>query len=84
MRRPVEAGIYLLITGPAAMGAVLPVEAWYVAAVLMIPCGLGLQDAVADAMTVEAVPVVMPRACRLTRQYRARCIPCCRRWAGSR
>ncbi|HEY9040033.1 MAG TPA: hypothetical protein VIN05_13940 [Roseovarius sp.] len=50
--------MYLLVTAPAAMAAFLPVEAWYVAAVLLMPCGLVLQDAVADAMSVEAVPVV--------------------------
>lgn len=50
--------MYLLVTAPEAMGAVLPVEAWYICAVLLMPCGLVLQDAVADAMSVEAVPVV--------------------------
>lgn len=50
--------MYLLVTAPAAMGAVMPVEAWYVAATLLAPCGLVLQDAVADAMSVEAVPHV--------------------------
>ncbi|UXX82947.1 hypothetical protein [Roseovarius pelagicus] len=48
--------MYLLITAPEAMGALLPVEAWYVASTLLAPCGLVLQDAVADAMSVEAVP----------------------------
>ncbi|MCQ0093840.1 hypothetical protein [Roseovarius sp. M141] len=50
--------MYLLVTAPGAMAALMPVEAWYVAAVLLMPCGLVLQDAVADAMSVEAVPVV--------------------------
>lgn len=50
--------MYLLVTAPAAMGAVMPVEAWFVTATLLSPCGLVLQDAVADAMSVEAVPEV--------------------------
>lgn len=47
-----------LIGERAAMAAVMPVEAWYVASVLLAPVGYVLQDAVADAMTVEAVPRV--------------------------
>ncbi len=47
-----------LIGERAAMAAVMPVEAWYVASVLLAPIGYVLQDAVADAMTVEAVPRV--------------------------
>ena len=38
------------------MAAVYPVERWYVLAVLLSPVGYVLQDVVADAMTVEAVP----------------------------
>ena len=47
-----------LIGSRAAMAAIMPVEAWYVASVLLAPIGYVLQDAVADAMTVEAVPRV--------------------------
>jgi len=47
-----------LIGDRAAMAAIMPVEAWYVASVLLAPVGYVLQDAVADAMTVEAVPRV--------------------------
>ncbi len=47
-----------LIGERAAMAAVMPVEAWYVASVLLAPVGYVLQDTVADAMTVEAVPRV--------------------------
>jgi len=47
-----------LISDRAAMAAVMPVEAWYVVSVLLAPVGYVLQDAVADAMTVEAVPRV--------------------------
>jgi hypothetical protein len=45
-----------LISERAAMAAVMPVEAWYVLSVLLSPVGYVIQDAVADAMTVEAVP----------------------------
>jgi hypothetical protein len=41
-----------------AMRAVATVEAWYVTASLLAPVGYVLQDVVADAMTVEAVPRV--------------------------
>ena len=39
-----------------AMLALMPVEAWYVLAALLSPVGYVVQDVVADAMTVEAVP----------------------------
>lgn len=45
-----------LIGSPDAMRAVMPVEAWFVLSVLLAPVGYVMQDAVADAMTVEAVP----------------------------
>jgi hypothetical protein len=38
------------------MTAVMPAEAWYVLSVLLNPVGYVIQDVVADAMTVEAVP----------------------------
>jgi len=41
-----------------AMRAVAPVETWYVLASLLAPIGYVVQDVVADAMTVEAVPRV--------------------------
>ena len=40
----------------AAMAAVMPVESWFVLAALLSPIGYVIQDVVADAMTVEAVP----------------------------
>jgi len=40
----------------AALLALMPVEAWYVLAALLAPVGYVVQDVVADAMTVEAVP----------------------------
>jgi hypothetical protein len=41
-----------------AMRTVATVEAWYVTASMLAPVGYVLQDVVADAMTVEAVPRV--------------------------
>lgn len=38
------------------MASMLPVATWFVIAALLSPIGYVLQDAVADAMTVEAVP----------------------------
>ena len=40
------------------MATFLPVDTWYIIAVLLSPVGFVLQDVVADAMTVEAVPTV--------------------------
>jgi hypothetical protein len=45
-----------LIADPAAMARVMSVEAWFVLSALLSPVGYVMQDAVADAMTVEAVP----------------------------
>ncbi|MFY0310710.1 hypothetical protein ACFMBG_12535 [Leisingera sp. D0M16] len=45
-----------IVLEPAMMGAVMPLNAWYVTAALLAPCGFVLQDVVADAMSVEAVP----------------------------
>lgn len=45
-----------LLTDRAAMATVMPVEAWFVLAELLSPVGYVIQDVVADAMTVEAVP----------------------------
>ncbi|MEZ5844765.1 MAG: hypothetical protein R3D27_13665 [Hyphomicrobiaceae bacterium] len=50
--------MYLLISQRAMMSAVMPLEAWYVLAALLSPVGYVVQDVVADAMTVEAVPTV--------------------------
>lgn len=50
--------IGLLGEHTAAMAEVAPLEAWYVLSALLAPIGYVLQDVVADAMTVEAVPRV--------------------------
>lgn len=48
--------MYALVTAPGAMGAVMPIANWYIIALLLAPSGYAVQDVVADAMTVEAVP----------------------------
>jgi hypothetical protein len=45
-----------LIGSTAFMRSLMPVEVWYVFSVLLLPVGYVIQDVVADAMTVEAVP----------------------------
>ncbi len=50
--------MYLLITDPVMMAEILPVGVWYVTSALLAPVGYVVQDAVADAMSVEAVPRV--------------------------
>jgi hypothetical protein len=47
-----------LLADPTAMATVMSVEAWFVFSALLAPVGYVVQDVVADAMTVEAVPRV--------------------------
>ena len=47
-----------LIGHREAMVSVMPAEIWYVPSVLLAPVGYVIQDTVADAMTVEAVPKI--------------------------
>ena len=47
-----------IISHAEAMRAVMSLERWFVLATLLTPTGYMIQDAVADAMTVEAVPRV--------------------------
>ena len=47
-----------LLADPAMMRAIMPAERWYVLAAILSPVGYMVQDVVADAMTVEAVPRV--------------------------
>lgn len=55
----VSLGIMALLIGEReAMTTILPAEIWYVLSVLLAPIGYVVQDVVADAMTVEAVPRV--------------------------
>ena len=50
--------MYALIIHTKAMAEILSVETWFVISVLLSPVGYVIQDVVADAMTVEAVPTV--------------------------
>ena len=47
-----------LLSQPDQMRDVMPLSAWYVISALLAPVGYVVQDVVADAMTVEAVPRV--------------------------
>ncbi len=47
-----------LLHDRAVMDAILPAENWFVISTLLAPIGYVLQDVVADAMTVEAVPKI--------------------------
>lgn len=48
--------MYALIAETEAMRGVMPVGNWYVLATILAPSGYVIQDVVADAMTVEAIP----------------------------
>ena len=50
--------MYALIMHTEAMRQLLSVEAWFVVSSLLAPAGYVVQDTVADAMSVEAVPRV--------------------------
>ena len=50
-----------LLASPEAMRATMRAEAWFVLSALLAPVGYVVQDVVADAMTVEAVPRVDAR-----------------------
>lgn len=45
-----------LLADPQYMANIMTAEKWYVLAMLLAPVGYVIQDTVADAMTVEAVP----------------------------
>ena len=46
-----------LLSHTEAMQAIMSVETWFVVSALLAPIGYVVQDVVADAMTVEAVPL---------------------------
>ncbi|MGD2172222.1 MAG: hypothetical protein PVI79_07000 [Gammaproteobacteria bacterium] len=50
--------MYGVIAHTAAMDKIINVEVWFVIATLLAPTGYVVQDVVADAMTVEAVPTI--------------------------
>ena len=53
--------MYGLIAHTPVMTGLMSAEAWFVLSSLLAPVGYVIQDVVADAMTVEAVPVVDER-----------------------
>ena len=48
--------MFMLVTHTDQMAAIMPISAWYVFSVILAPSGYVVQDSVADAMSVEAVP----------------------------
>ena len=46
----------LTLLEPDLMGSFMPLEYWFITSTILSPCGYVLQDSVADAMSVEAVP----------------------------
>jgi len=50
--------MYGIIAHKQAMAEIMGVEIWFVIATLLAPTGYVVQDVVADAMTVEAVPTI--------------------------
>ena len=50
--------MYGLIIHTEDMAQIFPVETWFVISVILAPVGYVVQDVVADAMTVEAVPLI--------------------------
>ncbi len=50
--------MYGLISHTKLMSEIFAVETWFVISVILAPVGYVIQDVVADAMTVEAVPLI--------------------------
>ncbi len=50
--------MYGVIAHTDAMATIMPPEAWFVTSTILAPTGYVVQDVVADAMTVEAVPTI--------------------------
>ena len=50
--------MYGIIAHTETMAEVMKIEAWFVIATILAPTGYVVQDVVADAMTVEAVPTI--------------------------
>jgi len=53
--------MYGLIAHTETMTGIMPAGSWYVLSALLAPAGYVVQDVVADAMTIEAVPLVDAR-----------------------
>ncbi len=50
--------MYAIIAHTEIMAEIMKIEVWFVIATLLAPTGYVVQDVVADAMTVEAVPTI--------------------------
>ena len=58
--------MYALLAHRTAMEAIMPVNAWFATSALLAPFGYVVQDAVADAMSIDAVPRAHPDGTPLT------------------
>ena len=72
-----------LLTDRDAMAAIMAPGAWYVVTVLLGAVGYVVQDVVADAMTVEAVPHVDADGQPIDPAIRKLMNTPCRRWGAS-
>ena len=50
------------------MSKILQIETWFVISVILAPVGYVVQDVVADAMTVEAVPIINEKGINYSKQ----------------
>lgn len=67
----ISLGIMAALIGQRdVLTAIWPAEVWFVISTLLAPVGYVIQDAVADAMTVEAVPRVNERGVPYTAEER--------------
>lgn len=57
-----------ILADPKSMSGVLSIETWFVIATLLAPVGYVIQDTVADAMTVEAVPRMNEQGLSISRE----------------
>lgn len=48
--------MYALISIPDELAIIMSINSWFILSLLLAPCGYVIQDAVADAMSVDAVP----------------------------
>ena len=60
--------MYSLIVHTELMASILKVETWFIISALLAPVGYVVQDVVADAMTVEAVPSTDDRGTKYSTQ----------------
>ena len=68
------------LIGQLPMAEMVPVETWFVISVILGPVGYVIQDVVADAMTVEAVPEKDKNGTIIAKEQLKSCIQQCKHW----